>query len=179
MLTKILIAIAVLLIALIVVIVTRPENFKYSRSATIEAPPQVLFEQINDLRNFQKWNPWAKVDPSSVITFAGPATGVDSAYTWKGNKDVGEGTMTIVESKPGELVRARMDFKKPMAATHTAEFTFKPDGNQTLVTWSMSGTNNFMGKAFGLVVDCDKMVGTEFSKGLATLKALMEPAPKG
>jgi hypothetical protein len=178
MILKILIGLAVILVLLLIVVATRPSDFRYSRSLAIAAPPGVLFGQINDLRKFQDWNPWAKVDPNAKIEYTGPSSGIGAAYSWAGNNDVGEGEMTIVESKPGELVRARMDFKKPMQATHDAEFTFQPDGGKTLVTWSMSGRNNFMGKAFGMVVDCDKMVGDQFAKGLATLKTLSEkPQP--
>jgi hypothetical protein len=87
---------------------------------------------------------------------------------------VGEGRSTITESKPNQVVRFRLEFEKPMKATNTAEFTFQPAGDQTIVTWTMSGKNNFIGKAFGLVVDCDKMCGDQFEKGLAQMKSLAE-----
>ncbi len=174
MIIKILIGFFLLVAILLIVIATRPADFRYSRSLAIAAPPDALFGQINDLHKFQDWNPWAQVDPAAKIEYTGPASGVGAAYSWDGNNDVGAGVMTIVESKPSELVRVRMDFKKPMAAIHDAEFTFRPDGDKTLVTWSMSGKNNFMSKAFGLVVDCDKMVGDQFAQGLATLKTLTE-----
>lgn len=178
MILKILIGLAVIVVILLIVIATRPTDFRYSRSLAIAAPPAELFGQINDLHKFQGWNPWAKVDPAAKIEYIGPATGVGAAYSWAGNNEVGEGEMTIVESKPNELVRCRMDFKKPMAATHDAEFTFHPEGDKTVVTWSMSGRNNFMGKAFGMFINCDKMVGGQFAKGLATLKSLSEkPQP--
>lgn len=174
MFLKILIAIAILLAVLTVVIATQPAEFRYTRSMAIAAPPEALFDQINDLKKFQTWNPWAKVDPNSTITYSGPATGVDSSYAWKGNKEVGEGRMTIIESKPNELVRARMEFLKPFAATHTAEFAFKLENGQTTVSWSLYGQNNFMGKAMSLFIDCDKMCGDQFLQGLATLKANTE-----
>ena len=178
MLIKLLIAPAILLVVLVVIIATRPGDFSYTRSATIAAAPELLFAQVNDLHKFQDWNPWSKIDPAAVMTYTGPASGVGSAYSWAGNKDVGEGTMTLVETKPGELVRARMDFRKPFAATITVDFTLKPEGNHTVVTWSMYGRNNFMGKAIGLFIDCDKMCGDQFTKGLATLKSLAETAPQ-
>ena len=178
MLIKLLIAPAILLVVLVVIIATRPGDFRYTRSATIAAAPELLFAQVNDLHKFQDWNPWSKIDPAAVMTYTGPASGVGSAYSWAGNKDVGEGTMTLVETKPGELVRARMDFRKPFAATITVDFTFKPEGNHTVVTWSMYGPNNFMGKAIGLFIDCDIMCGDQFTKGLATLKSLAETAPQ-
>ena len=166
--------VAVLVIGFLVFVSTRPATFTYTRTLTIAAPAAELFGQVNDLRKFQDWNPWAKVDPQCVITYAGPATGVGSGYEWKGNRQVGEGAMTITESRPPEYVCARMDFRKPFSATHTAEFTFTPEGGRTVVSWSMSGGNNFMGKIMTTLVDCDKMVGGEFAKGLATLKARAE-----
>ncbi len=178
MLIKILPGLAVLLVLLVVVIATRPGTFRYTRSLGIAAPPEMLFAHVNDLHEFQDWNPWSKIDPAAVMTYPGPASGVGSAYSWAGNNEVGEGTMTLVETKPGELVRARMDFRKPFAATNTVDFTFKPEGNHTVVTWSMYGPINFMGKAIGLFIDCDKMCGDQFTKGLATLKSLAETAPQ-
>lgn len=174
MLLTVVAIVVVLLLGLSVFVGTRPATFRYTRRLAIAAPASVLFEQVNDLRKFQEWNPWAKVDPRCQITYSGSATGVGSSYEWKGNKQVGEGAMTITESKPHQLIRARMDFRKPFAATHTAEFSFRPEGDQTVVSWSMFGDNNFMGKIMTTVVDCDKMVGTEFAKGLAALKSRAE-----
>ena len=174
MILKIVLVLALVLVGFLIYVATRAATFRYTRRLLIGAPPASLFARINDLRQFQEWNPWARIDPTCVITYSGPATGVGSAYEWKGNKQVGEGAMTIIESRPNELIRARMDFRKPFAATHIAEFTFVPEGTQTLVTWSMSGENKFIGKLMSTLVDCDKMVGGEFAKGLAALKRLAE-----
>ena len=93
---------------------------------------------------------------------------------WAGNKNVGEGRMTIIESRPNELVRFKLEFFKPFRAVNTAEFTFKPQGGETTVTWSMFGANNFMAKAVNLVINCDKMVGGQFEQGFANLKEVLE-----
>jgi uncharacterized protein YndB with AHSA1/START domain len=174
MIAKISMGLAVIIAILLIVIATRPAEFHYSRSATIAAPPAAVFEQVNDLHKFQTWNPWAEIDPNATGTFSGPPSGVGSAFSWAGNNEIGEGTMTLIESRPGELVRFRMDFRKPMAGTSTAEFTFKPDGDKTKVTWSMFGPNNFMGKAMSLFINCEKMVGDQFSQGLESLKRQVE-----
>ena len=86
--------------------------------------------------------------------------------------------MTIVESRPNELVRIRLDFEKPFTSTGLAEFTFKPAGDQTSVTWSMTGRKNFITKAMGLIVSMDKMIGGQFEEGLANLKGLAEARAK-
>jgi hypothetical protein len=173
-LTTILIVVAVVLVGFLIIVAVQPSDFRVERSATIEAPATVLFPQVNDLHKFQDWSPWAKCDPACKTDFAGPPTGTGSSFHWAGNKKVGEGRMTITESRPNELVKFKLDFLKPFAAANTAEFAFKPDGGQTVVTWSMSGERNFFFKAFGLFVNCDKMIGTDFEKGLANMKAMAE-----
>ncbi len=173
MLLKILIALAVLLAGFLIYVATRPAAFRYTRSLAIDAASETLFLYINDVHQFQEWNPFVKEDPSNRIIYSGPGAGLDAACDWSGGKS-GEGSMTIVESKPAELVRYRMDFRKPFAATHTAEFTLKPENGKTVVSWSLYGDNNFIGKAMGIFIDCDKMCGDQFLKGLANLKALAE-----
>ena len=80
--------------------------------------------------------------------------------------------MTITDTQPPQVVNMKLQFLKPMKATNTTKFSFTPDAQGTLVTWSMSGENGFMGKLFGVIVNCDKMVGGQFEQGLANLKAL-------
>ncbi len=82
--------------------------------------------------------------------------------------------MTLTESRASDLVRITIEFLRPFKATNVAEFTFQPQGQHTLATWSMTGRNNFMLKAFGLFMNMDKMVGGDFEKGLASLKTVVE-----
>ena len=133
---------------------------------------------MNDFHKWSDWSPWAKLDPAAKNTFEGPASGVGATFRLAGNGDVGEGAMTITESRPAELIRIKLEFLKPFAATNTTEFTFKPAGDQTEVTWTMSGTNNFVGKAMSLIMNCDKMVGGMFEKGFANMKAVVSATPK-
>src|SRR5882762_8950787 len=169
MIKKILIGLGVVIVIFIAVVATRPADFRVERSATIAAPAQALFEQVNDHHNFNKWNPFLKLDPNVKNTYSGPDSGVGAVCAWDGNKDIGAGSCTIIESKPGELVRCRMDWKRPMEGTATVDFTFKPEGGNTVVTWAMYGKNGFMGNAMSLFMDCDKMCGPQFEKGLAAL----------
>ena len=174
MLKIVFISLAIIVVVFVVVAALQPSAFRVARSTTIAAPPAVIFGHVNDLHKFQVWSPWAKIDPNSKIVYDGPQEGTGAKFSWAGNKEVGEGAMTVTDSRPGDLVQFRLDFKKPFEATNTAEFTFKPDGDRTAVTWAMSGKNNFMFKAVGLFMNCDKMIGGQFEKGLADLKTLAE-----
>ena len=175
MLITLLIGLAVVVV-LFFIVATRPSDFRVTRSAVITAPAETVFAQVNNLRQWEAWNPWGKLDPNIRMTYAGPPAGVGASYAWAGNSKVGQGRNTVVESKAGELVCFRLEFFKPMKAVNAAEFTFKTEGTETTVTWAMTGKNNFIGKLFGLIVGCDKMIGGQFEKGLAEMKRVAEAA---
>ena len=178
MLEIILIVFAVVIIVFLVVVAIQPSEFRVARSATMSAPAPAVFAQVNDFHKWEAWNPWGKIDPAMKQTYEGAPAGIGAIYTWIGNKEVGEGRMTLSESHPSDLIRIKMEFYKPFAATNTAEFTFKPAGNQTAVTWSMTGNKNFMAKAIHLFMNMDKMIGGQFEKGLAEMKSIVEASPK-
>lgn len=174
MMFNLLIVLAALVVLFVLIVSFRPSEFRVERSATVAAPAEVVFAQVNDLHNWEGWSPWAKLDPAARQTYEGPPAGVGAAFAWSGNKKIGEGRMTVIESRPHEFVRFRLDFLRPFKATNTAEFAFKAQGNQTAVTWTMLGENNFFSKAMQLFVNCDKMVGGDFEKGLAQMKSVAE-----
>jgi hypothetical protein len=111
-------------------------------------------------------------------TYEGAPAGTGAVYTWAGNNQGGVGRMTITDSRPSDLIRIKLEFFKPFAATNQSEFTFRPEGDQTAVTWSMTGNNNFMAKAVHLFMNMDKMVGGQFEKGLAQMKSAAEATAK-
>ena len=178
MLLKILIAVAVIVVVFVVIVALQPKEYRVARSTTISAPPPAVFAQVNDFHKWEAWNPWGKIDPAMKQAYEGAPAGVGAIYTWAGNNEVGEGRMTITESRPSDLIRINLEFFKPFAGNSTAAFTFKPEGNQTVVTWTMTGENNFMAKAIHLFMNMDKMIGGQFEKGLAEMKSIVEAAPK-
>jgi hypothetical protein len=178
MIKKILLGLVVIVVVLCIVIALQSSTYHVERTATINAPAPVVYAQVNDFHNWNAWSPWAKLDPAMKQTFEGAPAGNGAVYTWSGNKEVGEGRMLITESHPSDLVKIKLDFIRPFAGTSATVFTFQPAGNQTTVTWSMNGDKNFIAKAFHLFVNMDKMIGGDFEKGLAQMKAIAEAAPK-
>lgn len=174
----ILTVLVVVAVVFAVVVALQPSEFIVTRSAAIAAPAEAVFPHVNELKKWDAWSPWARLDPNAKNSFEGPPAGKGAAMNWAGNKNVGEGRMTITDSRPNELVQFHLEFYKPMAGVCTAEFSFKSAGDHTEVTWTMSGKNNFVAKAMGLFMDCDKMVGGQFEQGLASLKTIAEDATK-
>ncbi len=170
-----LVAFSLIVLVLLIVIALQPGEFSITRSARIAAPPLVVFGHVNDFHQWEEWSPWAKLDPEAKNRHEGPASGVGAVFSWSGNNKVGEGRMTLIESRPGELIRIQLEFLRPMKASNLTEFSFKADAQagQTVVVWTMSGRNGFLGKAMGLVMNCDKMVGGQFEQGLANLNRVV------
>jgi len=164
------------IIAFVIIVLFQPAHFTVSRNAEISAPVSVVFAQVNDFHRWQNWNPWGKLDPLVKQTYEGQPAGTGAIYRWTGNREVGQGRMTITESVPGELIRLQLEFFKPFRATNIAKFSFRPEGARTAVTWSMFGEKNFVAKALHLFINMDKMIGGQFEKGLTSLKAAAEAA---
>ena len=171
MLIPILLTLAAFLVIFLLFVATRPADFSITRSAIIPVSPADAFPLINDFHEWQEWSPWAKLDPDCENTFTGPAAGVGSRFTWSGNNKVGEGSMVITESRPNEVIKLDLLFTRPMKANNRTVFSFQAANGGTQVTWTMSGKNGFAGKLFGVIVNCDRMVGGQFEQGLANLKS--------
>ncbi len=166
---KVLLVLLILVLILLIVIVQQPSAYHVVRSMTIAAPAEAIYPHVENLRQWEAWSPWAKIDPDMVSTYDGPEAGIGASHHWAGNKEVGEGRMTIIEVTPNEEIRIRLDFIKPFASTCDSGFFFAPEGSNTLVSWTMSGKNDFIGKAFCVFMDMDAMIGGSYELGLSNL----------
>lgn len=164
-------------IAILAIAGTRPDTYHIERGVTTTAPPDAVFALVNDLNRFHEWSPWQDLDPKVITKIDGSGVGTGSSYFWTGNKDVGEGRMTITESAAPGHVAMKLEFLKPFASTCDVHFRIMPESTGTHVTWAMDGTNNYMAKVMCLFMNMDQMVGRDFEKGLGKLKSLAEHAP--
>jgi hypothetical protein len=167
-------ALIVLIAILCIYAATRPSAFVVTRSAKMKAPPMAPFALVNDFKKWPQWSPWEHVDPNLKRTFDGPPEGKDSSYAWEGNGKVGKGSMKIAESKPGELIKIDLRFEKPFVGYCPTEFKFTSEGNETLVTWTMTGEYTFVPKLIGVFLNMEKLNGGFFEKGLADMKKGVE-----
>jgi hypothetical protein len=150
-------------------------SYTVSRSETIGAPPDAVRALVNDFHLWQQWSPWEDLDPNLTRTYGGAASGVGAQYSWEGNRKAGSGAMEIIAATP-ESMRIELNFLRPWRATSEVVFTFADEGAGTHVTWTMTGTNTGLAKLFARFINFDKLVGTDFEKGLARLKELAEKA---
>jgi hypothetical protein len=164
------IAVVILIGVLVALAARRPNEFRIERRMVIPASADAIFPLVNDLAAWRGWSPWEKKDPAMQRNYSAQTAGMGASYEWLGNREVGQGRMTVIESLPGERVRIRMDFLAPFRITHEAEFIFKRSGDGTEVVWAMMGKHPFIGKIMCLFYNPDDMVGRDFEAGLNALK---------
>jgi hypothetical protein len=152
---------------------TKPDEWTIQRQEAIPQAPAKVFPYMDDLHKFLEWSPWAKLDPSMKVTHGGSASGSGANFSWEGSGKVGSGKMTIIESRPYDLIRCQLDFVKPFKCTNTQEFALQPQDSQTLVTWTMRGKAPFFFKLFLVFASADSMMGKDLEQGLSNLKSIV------
>src|SRR5439155_24427658 len=130
MLKKILIVVALVVVVFVIIVALQPAEFHVARTASVAAPAEVVFAQVNELKKREAWSPWVKIDPAMKQTYKGPASGTGASSQWAGNNQVGEGRMTITDSRPNAMIRFNVEFFKPIAGTCVADFSFRPERKQ-------------------------------------------------
>jgi hypothetical protein len=152
---------------------TKPDSFRVQRVVLINAPSDKVFPLINDIKAWTAWSPYEKKDPAMKRTYGAVTAGKGATYAWDGDKNVGQGSIEMIESGPRKIV-IKLDFLKPFEAHNMGEFLLEPKGDSTSVTWATYGPSPYMSKVIGTFMNIDDMIGRDFEKGLADLKAAAE-----
>jgi uncharacterized protein YndB with AHSA1/START domain len=154
--------------------VSQPSTYTVERSTVVRAPAERVYEEVVDFHRWPAWSPWEELDPRMRRNYKGPAQGPGSVYEWSGNRKAGAGRMEVVEVVPGSRVAVDLRFLKPFKSRSTTTFAFVPEGEQTRVTWTMTGDRTLGLKVMGIFTSMDKLVGGDFERGLSRLKSVAE-----
>jgi effector-binding domain-containing protein len=175
---KVLIGLVAAVGLLIVVGLLLPKTAHVERNLVINAAPATVFTVLNGFGQFDRWSPWAGIDPNAKTTYEGPAVGVGAKMSWSGNAEVGTGSQEIVESTPYSHIKVRLGFGD-FPGSFLATYALREEGGGTKVIWSFDADygSSLMGRYFGLL--SDRMLGPDYEKGLAQLKAFVEKLPPG
>lgn len=173
------IALALVAVVAVVAIIlgyatTLPDTFAVQRSIAIKAPPEKIMALVADFHHWRSWSPWEELDPAMQRTFAGAPSGKGAIYSWKGNSDVGEGRMEILDLNRPTRVTIKLDFIEPIASSNVTSFTLTPEGEYTRVVWDTSGPMHYITKVMNVFISMDKMIGPDFERGLAKMKSVAE-----
>jgi hypothetical protein len=167
--------IVVAIIALIGGAYMLPQMVHVERTTLIQRPAASIFPYINSLRRANEWSPWSEYDPNVKITYSGPDEGKGAQMSWAGNKKVGSGTQVITETFFNRKVSSDLQFGDQGPAKASLTLTTTEHGTKVVWTLDVDVGNNPIGRYMGM--NLDKMVGPDYERGLAKLKALVEAAP--
>lgn len=150
------------------------DTYLVERAVSVGAPAERVYEQIVNFHNWTTWSPWEDVDPDLERTYTGAESGTGAVYAWSGNRKAGRGRMEIVHTEKPTAVHIDLVFEKPWKARNDTRFHIEPRPEGCRVTWSMTGQKTLMSRVMGVFVSMDRLVGGDFEKGLARLKATAE-----
>ena len=172
---KVIVGALVVLGLFLIYVSTRNGSFRYERSGVIQAPAEKIFPYISEFKKAGEWSPYEQMDPQMKKTYSGTEGAVGSKMEFDGNKDVGSGSLEVLNVVPQQSVNLKLIMTKPFYAENLIEYKLTPEGSGTRFTWAMSGNGGFLGKLLSVLVDCEKMVGGQMEKGIQNLKTLIEP----
>lgn len=149
---------------------TIPADYEVERTATVEAPREVVFAGVSDFKNWEEWSYWHQMDSTMQITYGEKTTGEGSSYSWTG-EEMGAGTQTFKKILPYDTIKTHIDFDGQGEGYGTWVFKDAGEGKTTVI-WKMNGSNSYFMRSFN--VFADKMIGPAFEAGLANLKDVSE-----
>jgi hypothetical protein len=168
------VVLAIGIAAVLVLAMTKPDTFRVERGLVVRAPAEAIYPLVADFHRWTDWSPYENRDPAMKRSYGGAEQGKSATYAWDGNNNVGAGHMEILEVSTPSRLRIKLDFVRPFEGHNTAEFTFVPQGDATLVTWAMYGPAPLMSRLMQVFINMDTMIGKDFEAGLANLKKLTE-----
>ena len=163
----------ILIVLLVAVAYLLPRHVKVERTVTIKSSPEIVFVQVNILKNWEQWSPWHKIDPKMKLEYNNIPSGKGASYSWQSDvKNVGNGKLTITRVIPFDTIDVEMNFMDQGIAL--GGYNFKKVDSTVLLTWWMDADmgNNPIGRWMGLMMD--RMIGKDFEKGLNSIKTISE-----
>lgn len=172
MILKIVLGIVIALGLFLGYVATRDGKFIYERSGVISAPAEKIFPYLSQFKLGGQWSPYEK-DIEMPKTYGGTEGAVGSWMQFGPSKS-GSGRLEILEIAKNEMVKLRLHMTAPFEVDNVVIYRLVPESKGTRFTWTMEGDGGFMGKLMTTLIDCEKMVGGQFTEGINNLKTLVE-----
>lgn len=170
----ILLLLLILVIGFSIYIAVQPNDYNFKRTRTINAPVSLLYDEVNDFKNWPDFSPWIEQDPDATISYGEVTEGDSAKYSWKGDV-LGEGSMTTLSTKEDETIAQKIYFVKPFKAESNINWSFKPTDSGTVVTWQMEGKKDFLTKLFTTFAgSIESETGPDFERGLFKLDSIVQ-----
>ena len=157
-------------IALSVYVATQKGDFDITRSQVIKSPKTVVFNYVNDYRNWENWSAWKQDDPEMRFTYPNTTIGTGASYSWTGKE--GMGSMKTLFVKDNDSIVQKMTKNNSYSDVY---WSFKDTVGGTKVIWRTKGTVPFMFKIYSLTKGgINKIIGDLYERSLANLNKTLD-----
>ncbi len=154
---------------------TKDSKFDVSETKIINAPAEVIYNQIKDFKNWQNWGPWIQIDPNIQISQSEKSEGKGATYSWK-SKHEALGNVSIETKKVIPLKEIYQEISiETLLGDSKSELYWRLEETetkgQTKVVWGIKGDPPFLEKilmSFS-APNIVARVGILFPKGLSNL----------
>lgn len=155
-----------------------PKDINIERTASINAPAEVVFAQIVSFENQNKWSPWADMDSTMTYEIEGEDGTLNAIYRWAGDPDkTGKGEMSFTNIEENKRVDNHLKFFEPWENEADASLILNPGDDGTEVTWTFNTTIPFPGNVFMALQGGASEMNESFDHGLELLKEICEKEP--
>lgn len=155
---------------------TKDGSFDVAVTKDMSAPPALVFEKANDLKQWPEWGPWGKNDPDMKVVFSDKTKGEGASYSWESEVE-GNGTLTTDSLEVNRKIDQTIVFNTPIGDSKSHVYwRFNPSENGgTEVTWGMKGEHTFLEKIFMSFMEppFEESLKQMFSEGLDTIDAML------
>lgn len=163
----------IVIIGLAMYIAVQPNEFNFSRSKIIKAPTPVVFNKVNDFKNWPSFSPWIEQEPNATLTYGDTTSGVNGNYAWNG-EILGEGSMKTTALEENKSISQHITFIKPFKSESYINWTFETTNEGTKVTWGMNGKQDFMTKMYTTFAgSIEENTAPDFERGLYKLDSIV------
>ncbi|MDB4293465.1 GyrI-like domain-containing protein [Maribacter sp.] len=168
----ILLLVLILAVGLAIYAAMQPDAFEVKRTRVLNAPVEVVYNNVSDYKNWEAWLPWKEQDPAMTLSYGDQTQGQGASYSWSGSD--GDGSMKMVEAKPNKAIVNEMTFDG--MGSSQGLWSFKPVENGTEVTWGMKTEKSafIMKLISALNGGYDNMMGPMFERGLEKLDSIVQ-----
>jgi Polyketide cyclase / dehydrase and lipid transport len=176
MIKKILLTFGLLLGIAVIYAAVKSDDYLIKRDIAINAKPEAIFLYLSNMKNADTWMPWDEIDSQIKTTYSGPDDGIGSISSWDSPGQMGTGQAEVTSATVNQSVKIKITYTKPMQMIQDSEFILTPEGENTKMTWSVTGKNSFIMRFMCTLMfrDMDTFVGSMFERGLQKLKAKVE-----
>jgi len=169
----ILLLLLIFIIGFSIYVAVQPNEYSFNRSRIINAPATLLFQKVNDFKEWPSFSPWIEEDPNANLFYGDITTGQGGNYSWNG-EILGEGKIITKAVEVNKSITQLIEFTAPFEAKSNINWTFEPTESGTKVTWTMDGKQDFVSKLFTILMgSIESETGPNFERGLFKLDSLI------